>query len=89
METSRSTSGKSNAFTSNASKVLNNDVLFSVQQDFYITAIPPPLCPSYAICGMLNPLQAVFNLPSTVSAQVLNLVSVTIVISVSNDSTNI
>ena len=49
MATSRSKSDKSDTFTSNTSKVLNEDVLFSVQQDFGTTAIPFPLRPSLEI----------------------------------------
>ena len=43
MATSRSALGKSSTFTFNTPKVLNEDVLFSVPQDFDSMAI---LCPS-------------------------------------------
>ena len=49
MATSRSVSGKGNTFTSNTSKVLNEDVFFSAQHDFDTTAISPPLRPSHGI----------------------------------------
>ena len=49
MVTSGSASGKSNSLTSITLIVLNEDVLFSVQQDSDTKAIPPPLRPS---CGL-------------------------------------
>ena len=42
MATCRSTSGKSNTLTSSTLKVLIEDVLFSVQQDYDTTAAQPP-----------------------------------------------
>ena len=42
MVASHSVSGESNTFTSNTSRDLNEDGLFSVQ-NFDTTAIPPPL----------------------------------------------
>ena len=90
MATIRSTSGKSNTFTSNTS-IVQTDALFSVQ-DFYTIAIPPHLRPSRGLWRLWNALQAVLNLPSTESSQELYQVSVTIemsVLLVSNESTNI